>query len=143
MATSMFVVSIGMVPSGTGTTTGLITTSIPIIRASSQLSLFLLYFLIEEFCLMVCPNQPPSIRPISSIFSDIAKYFLLSIDLVSQRIRSSSFNVSIFLIATLMYKAFSSLFTYKALEVISIISIKILSILRPRLKRYSFGKDLK
>lgn len=92
---------------------------------------------------MICPSQPPSIRPISSIFLDIIKYFLLSSDLVSQSIRNNSFKVSVFLMTVLMYNAFSSLFTYKAPEIISITSIKILSILTPRLKRCSFGINLK
>lgn len=109
----------------------------------SQVSQKLPYLLIEEFCFIICPSQPPSMRPISSIFSDIIKYFLLSSDLVSQSIRNSSFKVSVFLIAVFIYNAFSSLFTDKAPEIISIISTKILSTLMPRLKRCSFGIALK
>ena len=109
----------------------------------SQVSKKLPYLLIEEFCFIICPSQPPSMRPISSIFSDIIKYFLLSSDFISQSIRNSNFKVSVFLMAVFIYNAFSSLFTYKAPETISIISIKILSILIPRLKRCSFGSDLK
>ena len=80
----------------------------------SQLSSFLLYFPVEEFCFMSWPFQPPSIRPISSIFSEIIKYLLLSSDFVSQSIRNSNFKVSVFLMVVFIYNAFSSLFTYKA-----------------------------
>ena len=109
----------------------------------SQVSQKLPYLLIEEFCFIICPNQPPSIRPISLILSEIIKYFLLSSDLVSQSIRNNNFKVSVFLMAVFIYNAFSSLLTYKAPEIISITSIKMLSILTPRLKRCSFGIDLK
>jgi hypothetical protein len=109
----------------------------------SQVSQKLLYLLIEEFCFTICPNQPPSIRPTSSILSEIIKYFLLSSDLVSQSIRNNSFKVSVFRMAVFIYNTFSCLFTYKAPEIISITSIKMLSILTPRLKRCSFGIDLK
>lgn len=68
----------------------------------SQLSLFLLYFLVEEFCFVSCPFHPPSIRPISFSFSDNIKYFLLFIDLDSQRIRRNILTVSVFLIAIFM-----------------------------------------
>ena len=34
----------------------------------SQLFLFLPYFLVREFCFVSCPFQPPSIRPMASIF---------------------------------------------------------------------------
>ena len=67
----------------------------------SQLSLFLLYFSIGEFCFVSCPFQPPSIRPISLILSDRDKYLLLSKDLVSQRMSRKSLIVSFFRIAIL------------------------------------------
>jgi len=67
-----------------------------------QLFSFLLYLLVEEFCFVSCPFQPPSIRPISLIFSDIVKYFLLSSDLVSQRISRNILLASVFLIAILI-----------------------------------------
>src|SRR3989338_538337 len=56
---------------------------------------------VGEFCLMSCPYQPPSIRPISSSFSDKAIYFLLSSDLVSQSTCSRIFVVSSLRIASL------------------------------------------
>ena len=59
------------------------------------------FFMRGEFsfssCFTICPFHPPSIFPTSSIFSDIARYFLLSSDLVSQRIMRSTFNKSVFL----------------------------------------------
>lgn len=107
MATFMFVTSTGMVPSGTGTATGQTTTLILITRLRSQLSSFLLYLLMEEFCFISCPFQSPSIRPISLIFSEIVKYFLVSSDFVSQRISRKILIASFFLIASLIYGCFS------------------------------------
>ncbi len=54
---------------------------------------------VGEFCFVSCPFQPPSIFPISSSGSDSARYFLLSIDFVSQTIIKRIFIVSSFLIA--------------------------------------------
>lgn len=61
---------------------------------------FSLAYLVGEFCFVSCPFHPPSILPISANFSDKAIYFLVSSDLVSQRIISSIFAVSSFLIAS-------------------------------------------
>ncbi len=47
-----------------------------------------------EFCLMICPCQPPSILPTSSNGAERAMNFLSSSDFVSQRINSSTFAVS-------------------------------------------------
>jgi len=68
----------------------------------SQLSSFLLYLPVEEFCFISWPFQPPNIRPISLIFSDMARYFLSSKDFVSQRIKKNTLIVSAFLIAIFM-----------------------------------------
>jgi len=65
----------------------------------SQISSFLLYFMVEEFCFISWPFQPPSMRPISFIFSDSARYFLLSRDLVSQSIKRNTLTASVFRIA--------------------------------------------
>jgi len=58
-------------------------------------------YLLGEFCFESWPFQPPSIFPISAISWERAIYFLLSRDLVSQRIRKNIFTVSVFLIANL------------------------------------------
>ena len=68
----------------------------------SQLSLFLPYFLVGEFCFVSCPLQPPSMRPMASIFSDRDKYLLLFKDLVSHNINRNILTVSAFLIAILI-----------------------------------------
>jgi len=132
MATSTFVTSTGMVPSGTGTITGLITTSIPTIRPPSQLSSFLLYLLVGEFCFITCPFQPPSMRPISFIFSDNSIYFLLSKDLVSQRSNENIFKPSVFLIASFIYGNFSKPTEKEAPEIASIVSLSKISIFIPK-----------
>lgn len=56
-------------------------------------------YLSGEFCFVSCPFHPPSIFPISSIFTEMAIYFLLSNDFVSQRIIKSILSVSILRIA--------------------------------------------
>jgi len=56
-------------------------------------------YLLGEFCFCSWPYQPPSILPISSIFTDRAIYLLSSRDFVSQSIIKNTFNVSTFLIA--------------------------------------------
>ena len=53
-----------------------------------------------EFCFWSCPFHPPSMRPISSVFSESAIYFLLSSDFVSHSTIRSSVSVSIFLMAS-------------------------------------------
>ena len=85
-----------------------------------------------EFCFTSCPFQPPSILPISSIFTDRAQYLLLSMDLVSQRIWSKTFSVSNFLMAILTQGSFSSLERKLAIEIASILSTNKVSILWPR-----------
>src|SRR3989338_1812112 len=73
---------------------------------------FSLVFRAGEFCFcsffLSCPLQPPSILPISSIFTDKARYFLLSIDLVSHKTIKSIFRVSVFRIANFTKGCFSS-----------------------------------
>lgn len=76
-----------------------------------------------------CPCQPPSMRPISSVFTERARYFLVSSDLLSQRIISRTFRVSIFLIANLIYGSFSSGERKTAVVTYSRVSTKSVSIL--------------
>jgi len=77
----------------------------------------------EEFCFFSCPCHPPSILPISSIFSESAAYFFVSSDFVSHRIISKSFNASIFLVARRTYGIFSSRARNAAADTASIDSI--------------------
>lgn len=84
-----------------------------------------------EFCFVSCPFQPPNILPISSIFSDNTIYFLSSIDLVSHKTIKSTFNVSVFLIASRTHGCFSSRDRNVAIEIASITSINKLSIFNP------------
>ena len=93
-----------------------------------------------EFCFMICPCHPPSIFPISSIGKDIAIYFLLSNDFVSQRTINNIFSVYNFLIATLIHGCFSSFDKKLATDIASIISTNRLSILCPKDRLCSFGK---
>lgn len=95
---------------------------------AAQLSSFLLYYLVGEFCFVSWPFQPPSIRPISLSFSDKARYFLSSSDLVSHKIKRNTLLVSVFLIAILMKGSFSSRIRKEALEIASMISDSRLSI---------------
>gem|GEM_PF-1603304 len=96
-----------------------------------------------EFCFVCCaracsivrviwPFQPPSILPISSMGSEMAAYFLLSSDFVSQQIIRRIFTVSIFRIAIRTYGCFSVGPRKLAAETASIVSIKRVSILSPR-----------
>ncbi len=70
--------------------------------AISQLSSFLLYFMVGEFCFASWPFQPPSMRPTSLSLSAISRYFLLSKDFVSHNNIRNIFTVSVFLMASLM-----------------------------------------
>ena len=54
--------------------------------------------------------QPPTIRPISPAFSDMAIYRLLSKERSSHRICRKNFNKSVFLITRIIVGSFSSLF---------------------------------
>jgi len=58
-------------------------------------------------CFMSCPLQPPSIFPTLSILVERKIYFLLSNDLVSQRIIKNTLAVSTFLKAYLTKGSFS------------------------------------
>lgn len=80
-----------------------------------------------EFCFVSCPLQPPSILPISFIFIESAIYFLLSSDLLSHSTMSSTFWVSIFLIASRTYGSFSSRERKLAVAVASSDSMKSVS----------------
>lgn len=55
-----------------------------------------------EFCFITCPLQPPSILPISSIFSERIIYLFVLRDLLSQRTKSKTLTVSIFLMDALI-----------------------------------------
>ena len=92
---------------------------------------FSLVFTMGEFCFKSCPLQPPSILPISSIFSERIIYFLLSNDLTSHKTIKSTLSVSVFLMASLTHGCFSSRDKKVAIEIASIISTKIVSIFSP------------
>lgn len=94
----------------------------------------------EEFCFVSCPSQPPSILPISFIFSERAIYFLLSNDLVSQRTKRKIFEVLIFLIANLTYGVFSSFERNVAIEIASMVSVNKLSIFWPKVYLWFLGR---
>src|SRR3989338_5106888 len=93
-----------------------------------------------EFCLSrvcsrdfeSCPFQPPSIFPASSRGIERAIYFLLSKVFVSQRIIINTFKVSNLRMERRTYGNFSSLVRKTAVEIASINSMKILSILLPK-----------
>src|SRR3989344_3498231 len=78
-----------------------------------------------------CPCHPPSILPISSTGSDSAAYFLLSSDLLSQRMRSRSFIVSNLRIAIRRYGNFSVFGKKAAADTISITSTNNVSTFAP------------
>ena len=84
-------------------------------------------------CFSVCPSQPPSIRPISLNLVEMATYFFVSIDLVSQSICRSSLRVSSLRMARRRYGGLSGLARKAAAEIASIISIHKMSILTPKL----------
>lgn len=107
---------------------------------SSQLLSFSPY--LGEFCFDIFPYHPPSIFPMLSSFSDKAIYFLLSNVFVSQSTISKIFNVSNFRIARRIYGAFSLRFKKLAKEIISITSIKYLSIFWPSECLCNFGRFL-
>ena len=79
-----------------------------------------------------CPFHPPNIFPISSILIDKAIYFLVSKDLVSQRIIRRIFSKSVFFIAKPMKGSFLAGSKKLAVEIASSISINKLSIRWPR-----------
>ena len=60
-----------------------------------------------EFCFAICPLQPPSILPISSILRESVMYFASSIDFVSQSIIRNIARTSVFRIAIRTYGYFS------------------------------------
>lgn len=49
-----------------------------------------------EFCFSVCPSQPPSIRPISSMGIERSSYFFVSMERVSHKISRRILSVSNF-----------------------------------------------
>jgi len=85
-----------------------------------------------EFCFVSCPFHPPSIFPISSIFSERKAYFLVSNDFVSHKIIRNILSVSFFLIANLTQGCFSWGDKKLAIAIASIISVNNLSIFNPR-----------
>lgn len=94
-----------------------------------------------EFCFCTCPCHPPSMRPTSSSLPEIAIYFLLSSDFVSQSIRRKIFKVSSFRMATLKYGSFSCFDVKPAVAVISISSTNSPSIFPPSVYRCAFGRS--
>lgn len=94
---------------------------------------------VGEFCFTSWPFHPPSIFPISSMWTDRAIYFLLSIDFDSHKTNRSILKVSNFLIANLTQGSFS-VFTKKLAQAMaSMISINKKSILWPREYLWIFG----
>ena len=120
----------GSTPITTTLTTGGIVTMVSL--SFRKFFHFSLAFTAGEFCFWSCPFQPPSIFPISSIFTDRAIYFLSSIDFASHSTIKSIFKVSIFLIANRTHGLFSSRDKKVAVEIASIISINKISIFCPR-----------
>lgn len=96
---------------------------------------FLSYFL-GEFCFascaVICPLQPPSILPISSIFVEMKIYFLSFNESTSQRIRRKTAMVFTFLIANLIHGNFSSFGKNPAMAKASIVSENRLSTFCPK-----------
>lgn len=84
-----------------------------------------------EFCFVSWPFQPPSILPVSSVRSEIAIYFLSSMDFVSHSTIKSILRVSIFRIARRTYGCFSVGGRKLATETASTLSTNRLSILWP------------
>ena len=109
MATSTSVTSTGTATGGSGTTTGSTMTGTTTTRLRCpQFSHFPAFpFERTGFCLVSWPLHPPRFLPISSSLSDIAMYFLLSIDLVSHMIMNNILMASIFFIAKRTYGCFS------------------------------------
>lgn len=93
----------------------------------------------ESFVFKSCPFQPPSILPISSIFTESAIYFVLSKDLVSHRSIKNIFKVSTFLIPKRTYGIFSSPTKKLAVAKASIISTKSVSTRAPSECLWSLG----
>lgn len=106
-----------------------------------QLSSFSLNYL-GEFCFIIWPFQPPSIRPISSNFSDNTIYFLVSIDFVSHNTISSILRVSTFLIENWIHGSLLSLFKKLAIDTPSIVSTNNESIFNPSVYLWDFGNVL-
>ncbi len=92
-----------------------------------------------EFCFTSCPLHPPSILPISSIFTDSAMYFVSSRDFVSQSTISKILSVSVFLIAVRTYGIFSSRTRKLAIARASMSSMNSASTLMPNECRWVFG----
>ena len=138
MATATSCACTGMTVSGTGTTTGSTTISMPTIcllfwLLSSFLSRFYgrVLFLVSSRSFKILPFHPPSILPNFSISNERAIYFLLSRDLVSQSTISKTLSVSVFRMANLTQGCFSPTGKYPAMAIPSIISTNNESILTP------------
>ena len=85
--------------------------------------------------------QPPTIRPISSVFSDISRYFLLSKAFNSQETCRKNLRTSIFFIIKSMVDNFSLWLWYLPMKRFSRISINKISILSPNVYRKFLGKS--
>ncbi len=103
------------------------------VRGRAQLISFSNTPYLGSVCFSTCPNHPPNIRPISSNLSEIVTYFFVSIDLDSNRIKSSSLRVSNLRIARRRYGDLSFFGKNVAAETASIISIHKVSIRTPKL----------
>ncbi len=146
MATSTSATSTGTVMHGTGATTGSTTTSMTTTRPLAPETLFISLSLCAGefyfFCiaLLIWPLHPPNIFPTSSILIDKSIYFFSSSDLISHKILSITFTVSIFRIANLTHGNFSSFCKKVAIETASTASTNKESIFTPNECRCIFGK---
>lgn len=120
----------------TGTMAMRTTSTIRTINSCSVLANISFLSYLGEFCFVSCPFHPPSILPISSIFSPRWIYFLLSSDFVSHSISNRTLIVSNLRIASLTQGCFSVLSKNVAIAIASIISINKLSIFWPRVYRW-------
>lgn len=87
----------------------------------------------------VCPYQPPSIFPASSIPDDSVRYFLSSIEPVSHKIISNTFAVSVFRVARRIHGNFSSFDRNIAVTEASMASMNSLSMRLPSEYFWDFG----
>ena len=81
---------------------------------------------------LVCPSQPPSIRPTSSSTSEIRTYFLLSSALISQAICRKNFKESNFMLASRITGSLFSLLRRLAVKISPITSVNSSSIFPPK-----------